>query len=67
MADEIGGLKSEASECKACAKSLETWAIRERERVWRMIPNWFRLGSEAGFASPERTSSPPVPVVDIEA
>jgi hypothetical protein len=67
MADEIGGLKSEASECKACAKNLETWAIRERERIWRMIPTWFRLSSEAGFASPERTSSPPVPVVDIEA
>ncbi|KAJ4470453.1 hypothetical protein J3R30DRAFT_3537592 [Lentinula aciculospora] len=66
MADEIGGLKSEASECKACAKSLETWAMRERERVWRLIPTWFRLGSDAGFASPERTSSPPVPVIDIE-
>ncbi|KAE9406244.1 hypothetical protein BT96DRAFT_1015017 [Gymnopus androsaceus JB14] len=67
MADEIGGLKSEASECKACAKSLETWAMRERERIWRMIPNWFRLGSDAGIASPERTCSPPVPVIDIEA
>ncbi|KAJ3985974.1 hypothetical protein F5890DRAFT_1408273 [Lentinula detonsa] len=64
MADEIGGLKSEASECKACARSLETWAMRERERVWRLIPTWFRLGSDTGFASPERTSSPPVPVVE---
>ncbi|KAJ3852737.1 hypothetical protein EV368DRAFT_40372 [Lentinula lateritia] len=64
MADEIGGLKSEASECKACAKSLETWAMRERERIWRLIPTWFRLGSDPGSASPERTSSPPV--VDIE-
>ncbi|KAF8826080.1 hypothetical protein HHX47_DHR6000588 [Lentinula edodes] len=63
MADEIGGLKSEASECKACAKSLETWAMRERERIWRLIPTWFRLGSDTGSASPERTSSPPV--VDI--
>ncbi|KAJ3709681.1 hypothetical protein C8R42DRAFT_729940 [Lentinula raphanica] len=67
MADEIGGLKSEASECKACAKSLETWAMRERERVWRLIPSWFRLGSETGFASPERTSSPAVPAVDVDA
>ncbi|KAF9077919.1 hypothetical protein BDP27DRAFT_1207497 [Rhodocollybia butyracea] len=66
MADEIGGLKSEASECKACAKGLETWAMRERERVWRLIPTWFRLGSVTGFSSPERTNSPPVPVIDIE-
>ncbi|KIK60491.1 hypothetical protein GYMLUDRAFT_43809 [Collybiopsis luxurians FD-317 M1] len=63
-ADEIGGLKSEASECKACAKSLETWAMRERERIWRIIPIWFRLGSDS--PNSERTGSPPVPVVDME-
>lgn len=44
VADELGSLKSiEFSECKACAKSLECWAKRERERIWKMIPHWFRL------------------------
>jgi hypothetical protein len=46
VAEELGQLKSaEVSECKACAKSLEAWAARERERIWRMIPAWFRLDS----------------------
>ncbi|KAF8963451.1 hypothetical protein BDZ97DRAFT_1661674 [Flammula alnicola] len=44
VAEELGQLKSaEFSECKACAKSLESWAAREREKIWKMIPFWFRL------------------------
>ncbi|KAI0915235.1 hypothetical protein AcW1_007097 [Taiwanofungus camphoratus] len=44
VAEELGQLKSaEFSECKACSNSLETWAARERERMWRLIPSWFRL------------------------
>lgn len=47
VADELGQLKSaEFSECKACAKSLESWAARERERMWKQIPHWFRLEIE---------------------
>ena len=33
----------EQAECHACAKTLETWAKKERERMWKMIPLWFRL------------------------
>lgn len=44
VAEELGQLKSaEFSECKACAKSLESWAAREREKMWKMVPHWFRL------------------------
>ncbi|KAG9223994.1 hypothetical protein CCMSSC00406_0004390 [Pleurotus cornucopiae] len=44
VAEELGQLKSaEFSECKACARSLENWAARERERIWKMVPTWFRL------------------------
>lgn len=44
VAEELGQLKSaEFSECKACAKALESWAGRERERMWKLIPLWFRL------------------------
>ncbi|KAJ7155464.1 hypothetical protein C8R43DRAFT_432932 [Mycena crocata] len=44
VSEELGQLKSaEFSECKACAKSLESWAAREREKMWKMIPLWFRL------------------------
>ncbi|KDR80529.1 hypothetical protein GALMADRAFT_240831 [Galerina marginata CBS 339.88] len=44
VAEELGQLKSaEFSECKACAKSLEAWAAREREKIWKTIPFWFRL------------------------
>jgi len=44
VAEELGQLKSaEFSECKACARSLESWASRERERIWKLIPLWFRL------------------------
>lgn len=46
VAEELGQLKSaelSGSDCKACAKSLETWAAREREKIWKLIPTWFRL------------------------
>ncbi|EMD38728.1 hypothetical protein CERSUDRAFT_122314 [Gelatoporia subvermispora B] len=44
VAEELGQLKSaEFSECKACARALEAWAARERERIWKAIPGWFRL------------------------
>lgn len=44
VAEELGQLKSaEFSECVACARSLEAWAARERERLWKLIPQWFRL------------------------
>ena len=50
VAEELGQLKSggtEFCECKPCATQLEMWAARERERLWRLIPSWFRLdGSE---------------------
>ncbi|KAH9941475.1 hypothetical protein B0H21DRAFT_780133 [Amylocystis lapponica] len=46
VAEELGQLKSaEFSECSACARSLEAWAARERERIWKLIPSWFRLDS----------------------
>ncbi|KAL0953708.1 hypothetical protein HGRIS_004901 [Hohenbuehelia grisea] len=46
VAEELGQLKSaEFSECKACARSLESWATRERERMWKAMPAWFRLDS----------------------
>ncbi|KAJ6607518.1 hypothetical protein B0H10DRAFT_1817981 [Mycena sp. CBHHK59/15] len=45
-AEELGQLKSaEFSECKACARSLEAWAAREREKMWKTVPLWFRLES----------------------
>lgn len=44
VAEELGQLKSaELSDCAACALALEAWAARERERLWRAIPEWFRL------------------------
>ena len=33
----------EASEYEACARALAVWSTRERERMWKMIPSWFRL------------------------
>ncbi|KAF5383576.1 hypothetical protein D9615_003510 [Tricholomella constricta] len=52
VAEELGQLKSaEFSECKACAKSLEAWATREREKMWKSIPVWFRL-EHSGDTSP---------------
>ncbi|KAG6886212.1 hypothetical protein C0993_010774 [Termitomyces sp. T159_Od127] len=52
VAEELGQLKSaEFSECKACAKSLEAWAAREREKIWKSIPMWFRL-DHSGDTSP---------------
>ncbi|CAA7265121.1 unnamed protein product [Cyclocybe aegerita] len=57
VAEELGQLKSaEFSECKACAKSLESWAAREREKMWKMIPLWFRLETGSG-----RDASSPIP------
>ncbi|KAF7356646.1 BTB domain-containing protein [Mycena venus] len=48
VSEELGQLKSaEFSECKACARSLETWAAKEREKMWKMIPLWFRLETPA--------------------
>lgn len=41
--DRLGRRSLEQSECQACAKMLETWAKKERERMWKMIPLWFRL------------------------
>ncbi|KAF8202520.1 hypothetical protein BJ912DRAFT_444693 [Pholiota molesta] len=58
VAEELGQLKSaEFSECKACARALEAWAARERERIWKLLPLWFRLeaqgsGGGGGEASP---------------
>ena len=44
VAEELGQLKSaEFSDCAACAHALEAWAAKERERLWRAIPDWFRL------------------------
>ncbi|KAH9910406.1 uncharacterized protein BXZ73DRAFT_109075 [Epithele typhae] len=44
VAEELGQLKSaEFSDCVACARALEAWAARERERLWRAVPDWFRL------------------------
>ncbi|KAG8215022.1 hypothetical protein J3R82DRAFT_8430 [Butyriboletus roseoflavus] len=43
--DRLGGSRRslEQAECQACAKTLETWAKKERERMWKMIPLWFRF------------------------
>lgn len=43
--DRLGSSRRsfEQAECQACAKTLETWAKKERERMWKMIPLWFRL------------------------
>ena len=55
VAEELGQLKSaEFSECKACAKSLESWAAREREKIWKMIPFWFRLETPADLSPTPR-------------
>ncbi|KAI0644349.1 hypothetical protein C8Q79DRAFT_913476 [Trametes meyenii] len=44
VAEELGQLKSaEFSDCAACARDLEAWAARERERLWKAVPDWFRL------------------------
>ncbi|KAI0291652.1 hypothetical protein B0F90DRAFT_1648531 [Multifurca ochricompacta] len=46
VAEELGALKSaDVSECRACARALEIWAAKERERMWKMIPLWFRMDS----------------------
>ena len=38
----VGG---EGGGCKACARAFGVWARREREKLWRLIPSWFRLDS----------------------
>jgi hypothetical protein len=46
VAEELGQLKSAelcVSECKPCARSLEAWATKERGKIWKLIPTWFRL------------------------
>ncbi|KAK7683331.1 hypothetical protein QCA50_013593 [Cerrena zonata] len=47
VAEELGQLKSsetiEGEDCVACARSLEAWAAKERQKIWEMIPSWFRL------------------------
>ncbi|KZW01204.1 hypothetical protein EXIGLDRAFT_666494 [Exidia glandulosa HHB12029] len=47
VAEELGSLKSAElaaqTECRACAFALESWSQREREKIWKLIPSWFRL------------------------
>lgn len=33
----------ESETCRACARAFEVWARREREKLWKSIPGWFRL------------------------
>ncbi|KAF8654670.1 hypothetical protein AX16_003487 [Volvariella volvacea WC 439] len=57
VAEELGQLKSsEFSECKACSRALESWAAKERERLWKLIPSWFRL--DGGGSNRSRGGSP---------
>jgi len=42
---ERGHKSADVSECRACARALEVWAAKERERMWKMISLWFRLDS----------------------
>jgi len=52
VAEELGQLKgTEFSECQACALVLEDWASKERERIWKLIPGWFRLELVGAFTS----------------
>lgn len=45
----LGGLGAEddaygdGGTCKACARAFELWARKERERLWKSVPGWFRL------------------------
>ena len=34
---------SDSGTCRSCARAFEAWAKKERERLWRSIPGWFRL------------------------
>ncbi|KAG7093561.1 hypothetical protein E1B28_007231 [Marasmius oreades] len=71
VAEELGQLKSsefsnfESPECKACARSLEMWAAKERERMWKGMPSWFGLSHNVGSTSSgsEETRTPPT--IDI--
>ncbi|KAL0568368.1 hypothetical protein V5O48_013614 [Marasmius crinis-equi] len=68
VAEELGQLKSsefsnsDAPECKACARNLELWAAKERERIWKVIPVWFGLdhSPNTSTAGSDGTRSPPV-------
>ena len=41
---QLGGAEStDGEECRACARILESWATRERVKIWNSIPSWFRL------------------------
>lgn len=61
VAEELGQLKgAEFSECKACALSLECWASREREKIWKMIPLWFRLDAPVSEPSTKPTVTPSI-------
>lgn len=45
VAEELGQLKSaELNDCQACTRSLEAWASKEREKIWKLIPGWFHVG-----------------------
>ncbi|KAH8108867.1 hypothetical protein DFH11DRAFT_1516297 [Phellopilus nigrolimitatus] len=41
--DDANDADGEGGTCRACARAFEVWARRERERLWRAIPGWFRL------------------------
>lgn len=41
--DEDFLLDGESGTCRACARAVEAWAVKERERLWRAIPGWFKL------------------------
>lgn len=41
----LGGLDEDFTDvgtCRCCARASEGWARKERERLWRSIPSWFR-------------------------
>ena len=46
VAEELGQLLStemDGVECKSCTRAFQMWANKERDRLWRSIPTWFRL------------------------
>ena len=34
---------TEAGTCRPCARAFQSWSVKERERLWRNIPGWFKL------------------------
>lgn len=34
---------TDSGTCRSCARAFEGWAKKERERLWRSIPGWFKL------------------------